>query len=182
VAIKSTLEIFLERAKKAHGEKYDYSKVIYNGVNDKVIIICSEHGDFNLRPKAHYDDQRGCPTCDKSGKSGFSNTSQWIIKAKYLYLIEVITDNEKFLKFGVTVNGVKKRLQKGQFPYNYNILFERLISNGEHANMIESKLKSKYPKISYNTSLPFRGNTECLDYGIKEHIIEDLNRLIALLN
>lgn len=180
MATKPTFEVFLERAKKIHGEKYDYSKVIYKGVNDRVIIICPEHGDFDLRPKAHYDDYRGCPTCDKSGKSGFSDNSQWIVKAKYLYLVEVITEDEKFLKFGVTVNGVKKRLQKGQFPYMYDILFEKRFSDGERANAIESKLKSKYPKISYNTSLSFSGDTECLDYGIKEHILKDLNRLLII--
>lgn len=181
MAIKPTLEIFLERAKKVHGEKYDYSKVVYTRVQDKVIIICPEHGDFEMRPKAHYDDHRGCPNCDKSGKSGFSYNSPWISKSKYIYLIEVVTDDEKFLKFGVTVNGVKKRFQKGQLPYEYNILFEKEIKNGDGANSIEAKLKTKYLTVAYTASLTFRGDTECLDYGIKEHLLKDLKRLCSFL-
>lgn len=118
MSAKTTLEVFFERAKKVYGDRYDYSKVVYKGVQDRVIIVCSEHGDFEMRPKAHYDDRRGCSECDKSGKSGFSGKSQWIDKAKYLYLVEVVTEDEKFLKFGVTVNGVKKRFQKGRFHIN----------------------------------------------------------------
>lgn len=177
---RTTIETFLKRARKVHGEKYDYSKVDYKGVNKRVWIICPKHGEFELRPKAHYDDNRGCPQCDKSGKSGFSNNSKWIEKPKTIYLIEVVQQDEKFLKFGVTVEKeLKKRFQKGQFPYNYDVLFEKRMKDGRKANEIEDKLKSKYPKISYSTSLRFRGDTECLDYGIKEHLIKDLNKIIT---
>ena len=30
-----TIEEFINRAKNVHGDKYDYSKVIYNGANEK---------------------------------------------------------------------------------------------------------------------------------------------------
>ena len=176
---RTTIETFLERAKKVHGDKYDYSKVNYQGVNTRVTVICPVHGEFELRPKAHYDDRRGCPDCDKSGKSGFSDNSKWIPKPKTIYLIEVVTATEKFLKFGVTVEKkVRTRMQKGQFPYLYNVLFERRISDGNIAKEIENKLKDKYPKISYKTSKHFRGDTECLEYGIKQHLLKDLKRII----
>jgi hypothetical protein len=176
---RTTINTFLERARKIHGDKYDYSKVDYKGVNKQVIIICPVHGEFDLRPKAHYDDKRGCPRCDNSGKSGFSDTSTWSDRSKTLYLIEVVEQGERFLKFGVTAEKeLKKRFQKGQFPYNYHILFEKRMEDGRKANELEDKLKSKYPKIAYKPSLSFRGDTECLDYGIKEHIMKDLKRLI----
>lgn len=39
---------FIDRLKKIHGDKYDYTKTIYAGANKKVIITCSKHGDINI--------------------------------------------------------------------------------------------------------------------------------------
>jgi hypothetical protein len=44
--IKSTTEEFIKKAKKIHGDKYDYSKVDYNKSKEKVIIICTFHGSY----------------------------------------------------------------------------------------------------------------------------------------
>ena len=52
----------LEKLKKAHGDKYDYSKSIYNGVNNKIEIICPEHGSFWMTPVNHWCGQ-DCPKC-----------------------------------------------------------------------------------------------------------------------
>ena len=51
-----------ERAKEAHGDKYDYSKVIYTSAKNKVEIICPEHGSFFQTPEKHYGGC-GCPKC-----------------------------------------------------------------------------------------------------------------------
>jgi len=57
-------EEFIERANKTHGNKYDYSKVAYAGVDTKVIIICRIHGDFLQTPYNHML-SNGCPKCGK---------------------------------------------------------------------------------------------------------------------
>ena len=57
------LEEFLEKSKEAHGDTYDYSKVIMNGVDRPVIIICNIHGDFHQSPSNHYSQKNGCPYC-----------------------------------------------------------------------------------------------------------------------
>ena len=44
---------FIKNAKEIHGDKYDYSKVEYKGMNKKVILICKQHGDFLMRPSNH---------------------------------------------------------------------------------------------------------------------------------
>lgn len=36
---KKTQEEFINEAKEIHGDKYDYSKVEYNGFHEKVYII-----------------------------------------------------------------------------------------------------------------------------------------------
>lgn len=43
---KTKNEIFIEKAKKVHGDKYDYSKVNYIDNKTKICIICPEHGEF----------------------------------------------------------------------------------------------------------------------------------------
>ena len=59
---KITKEIFLERAKEQHGNKYDYSKVEYINTKIKVCIICPEHGEFWQSPEVHTKGS-GCPKC-----------------------------------------------------------------------------------------------------------------------
>jgi DNA-directed RNA polymerase subunit M/transcription elongation factor TFIIS len=58
--------IFLEKAKKTHGDFYDYSKVNYFNMETKVKIICKHHGVFEQRPKDHIHAKQGCPICKQS--------------------------------------------------------------------------------------------------------------------
>lgn len=61
---KKTLKQFIEEARKIHGDKFDYSKVVYDGLDVKVCIVCPEHGEFWQTPYVHL---RGgqCPACSK---------------------------------------------------------------------------------------------------------------------
>ena len=74
---KSTTEEFIEKAKKKHGDKYDYSKVKYELAKKPVIIVCPVHKEFKQTPHMHLLGQ-GCPKCSKVGKS---NTNEFIEKA-----------------------------------------------------------------------------------------------------
>lgn len=58
-----TTEEFINKAKNKHGDKYDYSKVIYNKSTEKVVIICKVHGEFQQTPHKH---NQGCG-CQKCG-------------------------------------------------------------------------------------------------------------------
>ena len=53
---------FLERAKAAHGDRYDYSLVDYRTIDDKVEIICKAHGSFWQTPHNH-ESGHGCGKC-----------------------------------------------------------------------------------------------------------------------
>jgi len=57
-------EEFIERAREAHGDLYDYSLVDYQAAILPVKIICDEHGIFEQTPHAHTGVQPSkCPTC-----------------------------------------------------------------------------------------------------------------------
>ena len=62
---KHSIKEFIERAKKIHGDKYDYSKVEYVGNKIKVSIICPIHGEFWQLPNSHLNGI-GCPSCSES--------------------------------------------------------------------------------------------------------------------
>ncbi len=53
---------FIRESSKMHGLKYDYTKVDYCSANNKVCIICPEHGEFWQTPASHISGQ-GCPKC-----------------------------------------------------------------------------------------------------------------------
>lgn len=59
---KLTQDEFLEKARKIHGDKYDYSKVEYKTTWTPVAIICPEHGTFYQVPHNHLLGH-GCPMC-----------------------------------------------------------------------------------------------------------------------
>jgi len=59
---KLTTEQVVEQFVKIHGDRYDYSKVVYSGNKVKVEIICKEHGSFWQTPNNHKN-KNGCPDC-----------------------------------------------------------------------------------------------------------------------
>ena len=62
-----TNDEFIEKARLVHGDKYDYSKMVYIKSNEKVTIICPIHGEFQQKPNQHLNGQ-GCPSCAPNKK------------------------------------------------------------------------------------------------------------------
>ena len=77
-----TLEQFIEKARKVHGDKYDYSKVEYKNAHTKVCILCPEHGEFWQKPGNHLDGN-GCPRCVHENIN--LTTEEFIEKAKKIH-------------------------------------------------------------------------------------------------
>ena len=59
---KERREIFIERAYKIHGERYNYSLTHWNGNNRELKINCYKHGDFMQLPEDHLNGH-ACPKC-----------------------------------------------------------------------------------------------------------------------
>ena len=72
---------WITEAVKVHGDRYDYSKVVYVRTLDKVIITCGQHGDFEQEASSHLRGY-GCSKC--SGMHNYS-TPEWIIEAKRVH-------------------------------------------------------------------------------------------------
>lgn len=78
-----TQEEFIEKARKVHGNKYDYSKVEYSNAKTKILIICPTHGEFCQEPFSHLVGN-GCMKCyrERQHELKASNTEDFICKAK----------------------------------------------------------------------------------------------------
>ena len=57
-----TKEEFIAKAREVHGDKFDYSKVVYVNSMTKVCIICPIHGETYETPSNHLR-SRGCLKC-----------------------------------------------------------------------------------------------------------------------
>jgi hypothetical protein len=78
---------FIEKSIKTHGNKFDYSKVEYNGSHTKVSIICLEHGEFYQSPTNHLSGN-GCPKCAwqyKRGKYRLTTLETFLTQAKEIH-------------------------------------------------------------------------------------------------
>ena len=81
-----TTEQFITKAKKIHGDRYDYSKTEYITLVDKVTFICREHGEFEQTPNSHTQG-KGCPDCgsEDRAKTKTLTVEQFITKAKKIH-------------------------------------------------------------------------------------------------
>lgn len=141
---------FIEKAKKVHGDKYDYSNVKYSSVNDKVQIICPIHGEFDQKPSNHLSGN-GCPICGiiNNGTSDGENTFFEFIKS--IYKGNIIR-NDRTILIGQEIDIL---LPDEKIGFEYNGLYW-------HS---ELKKEKKYHINKTN---------ECLKNGIQLiHIFED---------
>ena len=86
ILFRGTIDEFVKKANIIHNNRYDYSKVEYIRGNDKVCIICPEHGEFWQTPNNHLQGH-GCPKC-AVGKN-ISSEENEISE----YIEELIDDN-----------------------------------------------------------------------------------------
>ena len=79
ILFRDTIDEFVKKANIIHNKRYDYSKVEYIRGNDKVCIICPEHGEFWQTPNSHLQ-YHGCPKCavGKNTSSEENEISEYI--------------------------------------------------------------------------------------------------------
>ena len=129
-SIKGSTERFIEKAKKVHGNKYDYSKVDYKSRREKVCIICKEdgHGEFYQAPRDHVRGQ-GCPKCGGTNKLTI----------------------EKFVERAIEVHGNKYNYNKVDYKNNVTKVCIICPDHGEFYQIANSHLKGQgCPKCAIN--------------------------------
>ena len=85
-SINKGTEKFIEQARLKHGNKYDYSKVVYKTTMDKVIITCPKHGEFSQMAMSHTKGF-GCKKCgvENRAKGRKLNNKDFLLKASLVH-------------------------------------------------------------------------------------------------
>ena len=102
---RTTLESFIDKSNKMHGNAYDYSKVIYKNSGEKVEIICPKHGSFWQVPYEHTVG-RGCVPCGvvKCSVNQKMSLDEFIKRSNEIH-------NNKFDYSKVVLNSLSKQIE-----------------------------------------------------------------------
>ena len=76
-AFAETNESFIIKAKKIHGDEYNYSKINYVNQKIKIVITCKKHGDFLQQPSNHLLG-KGCLKCGRVESVGERKVKKWL--------------------------------------------------------------------------------------------------------
>lgn len=168
--------MFIEKARKVHGDKYDYSKVDYINNRTPVIIICPKHGEFKQIPKTHLKGH-GCKKCTLEwlSKRYISNKDEFIKKARKVH-------GDKYDYSKVEYNGNKKEIciicpEHGEFwqmPYCHlqgkgcNKCKESRLEKDVRILLENNKINYKYQ--CGNDILPFLDNL-IIDFYLTDYNI-----------
>lgn len=147
---KLTIENIIKRSKKVHGDKYDYSKVVYINNRKKVIIICPIHGEFQQNIDNHLKGS-GCKNCqyDKLNEINSSTDNEFIGKAqsvhgdKYDYSLVKYKNAKTKVKIICKEHGVFEQTPDGHLRNNG--CPKCVIAGGwKTSDWIEASKKSKH--------------------------------------
>lgn len=166
----------IEQFKSIHFDRYDYSKVDYQGAFVNVEIICKTHGSFMQTAKTHKNGS-GCPNCaitighTKDSYLEYCNESDG---NTHLYIIECNGNNERFYKVGIAKKGANNRFNsKKKLPYNFSIIKE-VYGSAYLIWDLEKSIHGIMSEFKYKPDIAFNGKTECFS-KVPEQVIKLLN-------
>lgn len=177
---------FLTKAKVVHGDKYDYSKVVYKSNSDRIEVVCKHHGSFFPTPKNHLKGAI-CLKCSCDPKlsktrrgfnlfsnSGYGDFCKKLNKMPNIYLLKLVDGSNVLYKIGLSVD-VKKRINhiKDQSKMDVKLLSSVAIFPND-ARATEIGLHSKLKEYRYISDISFSGSTECFTH-ITSEIAEFFN-------
>lgn len=111
---------FVWQCKNVHGETYDFSKVVYTKTDNKIIVTCRVHGDFEIRALS-VKRGMGCNLCGykSSGSKNCKTTEYFVEKAKavhgdtYDYSLVKYTRAKDCVKIICKTHGVFEQMPDG---------------------------------------------------------------------
>lgn len=122
----SKTQIFIEKARTVHGDRYDYGRVVYVRDRDKVIITCAKHGDFEQRPSHHLSGS-GCAKC------GFEETAAKITQRA----------KNSFIEKARAVHGVLYDYERVVYVHNRDEIIITCKKHGDFEQTPKAHLKGR---------------------------------------
>ena len=175
---RKTSKLFIEDAKKIHGDKYDYSKVEYKNRDTKVCIICPKHGEFWQTPANHIQGH-GCPICDESHLEADIRV---LLNENNIEFIQEYNDkwlNKQFVDFYLPQHNIVIECQGEQHfkPVRFNGINMK-VANENYKKMLKldkekkNKCQKRGVKLLYYSELKIK-------YPYK--VITDKNKLLKII-
>jgi very-short-patch-repair endonuclease len=188
---ESLTSLFIEKSKKIHGNKYDYSQSIFTKARNKVKIICPTHGLFEQVAFSHYKTGQGCGKCYKENRAGKTlklNNSDFIERCKKIhgdkYDYSLVEYKNTFIKVKIICNkhGVFEQIPMNHMNKKCGCPFCRVskgemsIKNWLDTNNFDYIHQYKFDdcksikKLVFDFYLP--KNNLCIEYDGEQHTKE----------
>lgn len=171
---------FIQKANEVHNNKYDYSKVDYVNLKEKVCIICPEHGEFLQKPSNHLRGE-GCNIC--GGKNKLDN-EKFIQKAnevhnnKYDYSKVDYKNNKTYIniicpKHGEFIQLPRHHLEGRGCPSCKSSKGEKIIRDWLVKNNISFEEQKQFVDCKYKNNLKFDfylpNLNICIEFNGEQH-------------
>lgn len=176
-------EIFIDRAKKIHGDLYDYSRTIYKNKRTKLSIKCNTCGNvFTQYPLAHLHGE-GCPVCNFSKLE--NEIKELLVENNIEHIHQCRKDKLKWLDrqsldFYLPQHNIAIECQ-GSFHFGRNDYFggeDGLIDCKKRDEKKYNKCKQNGVKVIYYAKPPIPKIYFDEIYTNKEELLKALNNLV----
>ena len=148
--LNMTTEEFINEARKKHGDKYNYSKCVFKGTHEKVILICSKHGEFQIEARLHLNGS-GCYKC--------KNKKMWDTRGR--------VSNEDFIRKAREIHGNKYDYSRVEYVNNRTKVCIICPEHGEFWQTPNSHLNGN--KCSKCSNVYKRTQSDFINDAIKIH-------------
>ena len=169
-SLKSNVGDFLEKSKRVHGDRYDYSLVEYVNPRTKVKIVCKKHGIFEQTPFGHAGQGHNCPSCSPQAKlttEDFIERSRSVHGDEYDYSLSEYKGNTTSVKIICKKHGIFE-----QSPSNHWEGSKCTKCTGAYSpstkEWIEKAQKVHGDKYDYSNSVYVNGGTK-VEINCPEH-------------
>lgn len=164
---KITLEKFINKARKIHGNKYDYSKVECIDSKTKVCIICPIHGEFWQKPNKHINCKQGCPKC--AGRK----LSTEEIREKLIEIFGEKYDFSKFVYQNATAKSCVICKEHGEFYTSWHKLKEGhgcpiCATQNQSELRLKTILEKNFENVIYQKKFDWLGK-QSLDFYLPKY-------------
>jgi len=182
---KLTTEEVIDRLKSVHGDKYDYSKLVYVGAKTKILVVCPKHGDFYTILDKHINGGN-CPKCasNQYHLDFKKTTKEFIVEAnkthgnKYDYSKVNYVNNKTKIDIICPTHGVFKQRPDSHINGNgcsmcKETIGEKTVRNWLNENNINFKPQHRFPNCTMIKPLPFDFYLPeyniCIEYNGRQH-------------
>lgn len=176
-------EEFIRRALEKHGDRYDYSNVIYEDSRIPVKIGCPDHGEFLQKVGIHMTGSK-CPKCS-SEERALKQHWDYLERCKLdhnlanshavLYLLKLDHEHESFIKVGISSSFNRRLGHYKEEGLTFEVL--KVVNTTAIKAALLEREALKYIRengIRYIPNKVFAGWTECATLESKNQLLEFL--------